>query len=360
MRRSLFLAAAVLAGPVLVLPAAAQPAPARSAASAAPWVLDDIAIRVGGEIITRLEIEEPLRQLRVRLAEQVRGAELEDKLKQAREQHLKRLIEDKLLLLEARDQELEAPDAQVQQQAKQQVDALRAQYGSEAEFKRQLAIEHLTLEDLQTQQETLIREQMLRQRVYQGKLQELGTASEIAEEQLRTYYDAHTDEFRRPARAFVSQVFVGHPDPGLPAKVFAEKDAQARSKIEQAQAELKAGRSFAVVARKYSEHAPTAEKGGEVGWLAKGEVGLPEFDRAVFERLKPGESSGVLDTARGYFLVLVGDRQEGSLTPFEEVKGRIRQLLMAQGSATRIQAWLDELKVKYPVVIEPARAPAGS
>lgn len=360
MKRSLFLVAVVLVCLSGVLPAGAQMAASRSATTAAPWILDDIAVRVGGEIITRMEIEEPLRQLRVRLADQARGAELEAKMKLAREQHLKRLIEDKLLLLEARARELEAPETQVQQQAKQQVDSLRAQYGSDAEFKRQLALEHLTLEDLQAQQETLIREQILRQRLYQLKLQELGTSSEIAEEQLRTYYDTHVEEFRRPARAFVSQIFVGHPDPGLPAKVFAEKDAQARSKIEQARSELKAGRSFAVVARKYSEHAPTAEKGGEIGWLAKGEVGLPEFDREVFERLKPGESSGVLDTARGYFLVLVGDRQEGSLTPFEEVKGRIRQLLMAQGSEKRIQAWLEELKAKYPVVIEPERTPSGS
>jgi parvulin-like peptidyl-prolyl isomerase len=332
-----------------------------SPATAAPTavVLDAIAIRVGSEIVTRVEIEEPLRQLRERLAQQFRGAELEAKMKQARDQHLKRLVEDRLLLLEARAQALEAPDAQVQERVKQQMDALRAQYPTEAEFQKQLAIEHLTVEDLQAQQETMIREQMLRQRLYQMKLQELGTASEISEAQLQKYYADHQEEFRRPARANISQIFVGHPDAGLPAKTFETKDAQARAKIEQARGELKAGRPFAAVARKYSEHAATAEKGGEVGWLAKGEVGLPEFDREVFEKLKPGETSGVLNTARGFFLVRVEDRQEGSLTPFEEVRGRIRQMLMAEGSETRLQAWIDQLKLKYPVVYEGVQAPVA-
>jgi len=120
--------------------------------------------------------------------------------------------------------------------------------------------------------------------------------------------------------------------------------------MEEALAQLRAGKDFAAVALHYSEHRVTAEKGGEVGWLEKGEIGLPEFDREVFEKLRVGQTSGVIGTARGFFIVHLEDRQPGGVIPFDEVKGRIRQKLMNEGSEDRYRAWVESLKQKYPVV----------
>jgi len=330
-------------------PAQSKPAVKSSAPVGAPSVADRIEILVGGEAITTLEIEEPLRQLRERAAKEYRGEELEKRLRLAREQHLKHLIEQKLLLLEAREQKIDISDAQVTERAKKEIDGLRSQFPTEKEFEKQLATEHLTVEDLETQREHLVREQLLQQKLLQTKMQELTTGGDVSDAQLAEYYHKHQDEYKRPVRVRIAQIFVPRPDAGLPADAFEKADRQARGRIQDALGELNAEGKFDVVARKYSEHRATAEKGGEVGWIEQGELGMPEFDKVVFGQLKNGETSHAIATARGYFVVRVEDRQEGGTVPLEEVRGRIRQVLMNEGSDTRYQAWIDSLKQKYKV-----------
>jgi parvulin-like peptidyl-prolyl isomerase len=275
---------------------------------------------------------------------------MESKMTLARAEHLKRLVEDKLLLLEARQQKLEVTDAQVTERAKQEVDTLRSQFASEQDFEKQLAVEHLTRDDLLQQRERLLREQLLRQRLMQGKLQEFSLGAEATDEQLKNYYDQHRDEFKRRARVHLSQIFIARPDPGLSADAFTQQDNHAKRRAEEALLELEHGKSFAAVARAYSEHKVTAEHGGDMGWVEQGEVGMPEFDRVVFDRLKVGERSRIVSTGRGYFIVRVEERQESGFIPFEEVRGRIRQQLANQGSEARYQTWIESLKAKYAVV----------
>ncbi|NTV53053.1 MAG: hypothetical protein HGA76_08590 [Candidatus Firestonebacteria bacterium] len=329
-------------------------APAKSvgktaAPAGAPVVVDRAEIQVGNEIITTLEIEEPLRQLRERASKEFRGEELEKRLRLAREQHLKHLVEQKVLLLEARDQKIDVSDTQVSERAKQEIDGLRSQFSSEKDFEKQLATEHLTVEDLQSQREHLVREQLLQQKLLQSKMQELTTGGDVSDAQLAEYYRKHQDEYKRVARAKIAQIFVAHPDAGLPAAEFEKAERAARARIQEALTELNAGGKFDAAARKYSEHRATAEKGGEVGWIEQGELGMPEFDKAVFGPLKAGETSRIITTGRGFFVVRVEDRQEGGAVPLDEVRGRIRQVLMNEGSDARYQAWIDSLKQKFKV-----------
>jgi parvulin-like peptidyl-prolyl isomerase len=180
-------------------------------------------------------------------------------------------------------------------------------------------------------------------------MQELTTGGDVSDAQLAEYYHKHQDEYKRPVRVRIAQIFVARPDAGLPAAEFEKADRQARAHAQAALAELGDQGKFDVVARKYSEHKATAEKGGEVGWIEQGELGMPEFDKVVFGQLKVGETSRAVATGRGYFIVRVEDRQEGGTVPLEEVRGRIRQVLMNEGSDTRYQAWIESLKQKFKV-----------
>lgn len=329
-------------------PGVSKPAPAPGAQAA---VFDRVEIKVGSEIITTTDLEEPIRQWEEQNGKKLGEAEFREKRRELREQLAKRLIESKLLLLEARAQDVKIQDAMVEEEARKEVDALREQFGSAEKFEKELAREHLTPDELERQREMLVRENLMRQRLMQSKIQELKTNAEISDEQSQKYYQDHPKEFQRPARARVSQIFVARPDTGLKEEVFAEKDRQARQKINSAWNELKQGKDFSAVARSVSEHKPTAEGGGEIGWIESGDTGLPEFEKAVFSDTEVGKFSGVLSTARGYFIVLVEERQPGGVLPLEEVRGRIRQKMMAEGSEKRLQAWVDSLREKYPVTV---------
>ncbi|MBN1594968.1 peptidylprolyl isomerase [candidate division FCPU426 bacterium] len=318
--------------------------------SGAAIALEKIEIRIGNEIVSTSDIEEPMRQYREHFSLQLRGSELEAKMRETREKHIDRLIESKLLLLEAREQKIELQDSLVDEQLDKEIENVRAQFPSHQAFKEQLAKEHLTESEFREKRKGMIRENILRQRLLQSKIQEFKTGAEVSDAQLEAYYEENRKKFTRPVRAEVRQIFVTRPDTEMSNEDFQRAYQEKRQKIRRAQAELKSGKPFTEVARKYSEHKPTAEKGGDIGWLEEGGVGLPEFEKAAFQQVPIGQYSEILETAKGFFIIQVQDKQPGGQMPLEEVRGRIRQEIMAESSEKRYQAWIETLKKKYKII----------
>ncbi|MCD4813176.1 peptidylprolyl isomerase [bacterium] len=315
-----------------------------------PVVFNQVQIRVGNEIVSTVDIEEPLAKYREHFSTQYRGRELEAKMTEARKLHIARMIEGKLLLLEARSQEIEIDDALIEERVDKEIEQLRAQFPSYREFKMQLEKDHLTEADLRKQRMQSTRENLIRQRLLQSKLQEFKTGIEVSDERLKGFYKENISEFSRPDRARISQIFIKRPGKGLASGDFQAQDQVAKRKIQRVLAALKQGDAFASAAQRYSEHKITAEKGGDIGWIEEGDIGFPVFEKTVFKRLKIDQVSGILQTPKGYFVVKLIDKQTGGQMPFEEVRGSIRKKMMAESSDVRYKAWLESLKGKYKVV----------
>lgn len=69
---------------------------------------------------------------------------------------------------------------------------------------------------------------------------------------------------------------------------------------EQALAELRAGRAFDAVAKKYSD-GPFGSRGGNLGWFQKGQM-VPQFDTTAFA-LEPGETSDIVESPHGFHII---------------------------------------------------------
>lgn len=78
--------------------------------------------------------------------------------------------------------------------------------------------------------------------------------------------------------------------------ILVEKHSQALNVLE----ELKAGRDFKGLARKYST-CPSGKRGGDLGFFGRGRM-VKEFERAAFA-LKVGEVSGPVKTQFGYHVI---------------------------------------------------------
>ncbi len=75
----------------------------------------------------------------------------------------------------------------------------------------------------------------------------------------------------------------------------------------------KKGEDFAALAKQYSEDTKSRDSGGELGWLAKGQLvvdnnALPEFDDAAFAA-KKGDIVGPVKTAIGFEIIKVEDKK---------------------------------------------------
>ncbi|MFQ5905569.1 MAG: peptidylprolyl isomerase [bacterium] len=127
---------------------------------------------------------------------------------------------------------------------------------------------------------------------------------ELTEEEARRYYAKNAESFRMPVTAKLSYVH-------FPTAPTTTDSVLARQEIDEAYDELKAGAAFDNLARQVSQDRPTADKGGLVGWIRRGEVVKP-FEDAAFS-LRSGQISKPLLSKFGWHIVKVNSRRPDSV-----------------------------------------------
>lgn len=130
----------------------------------------------------------------------------------------------------------------------------------------------------------------------------------------------------------------------LEAKYSVEMDAQAKTRINEALAKVKAGGDFGALAKEYSDDPGSGPNGGELGFFGPGMM-VPEFEKAAFAT-PVGQISGVVKTQFGYHIIKVEE--------VKKVKGKVSEVRAAHilVSASKPDSILDaDLKaakvVKY-------------
>jgi peptidyl-prolyl cis-trans isomerase SurA len=159
------------------------------------------------------------------------------------------------------------------------------------------------------------------------------------------YYLVKLLEVRRGQRLVVTQTRARH------ILIRPDKDRTedaVRTRLEQLRRRILSGEGFAELARANSADAPSAARGGDLGWINPGDV-APEFER-VASTLAPGEVSQPFRTPYGWHIVQVVDRRQHDST--EEIRrARARDYVRKRKVEEETQAWLrrlrDEAFVEY-------------
>lgn len=103
-------------------------------------ILEGIVAVVDDEVITRHDLEEYLAPVYFQCQSQYQGEELQTKLKQLQKEGLRQLIEEKLLLSEARKRKITAEEKEIQQRMQQ----VKLKFPSEEEFYKTLSEQNIT------------------------------------------------------------------------------------------------------------------------------------------------------------------------------------------------------------------------
>ena len=148
------------------------------------------------------------------------------------------------------------------------------------------------------------------------------------EEQERTYKDVGKQAkvrqimFRRqqPAAAAGDAVGESETDPGeVAAREASEK--------------LAAGADFATLAREVSQDERSKRKGGDLGWKSVESPGLGATELAdALKTLEPGQTSDVIATRHGFFILKVEGEREGDLS-FADVKRELAERMAPESYA---------------------------
>ncbi|MDD3519056.1 MAG: SurA N-terminal domain-containing protein [Chromatiales bacterium] len=153
----------------------------------------------------------------------------------------------------------------------------------------------------------------------------------VDEDEVRRYFDDHADRYATPEERRVSIILarVGH-DAG------AADERAARERIEALATRIQAGEDFAVVAREGSDDELSRTNGGDIGFIARGDMD-PALDAVVFT-LPVGTASVPLRTAQGFQLAQVTEIKPAVGKPYDEVRAQVEAELRSQAAERRFLA----------------------
>lgn len=105
------------------------------------------------------------------------------------------------------------------------------------------------------------------------------------------------------------------------------EQAAAKVRIDSIYTALKGGADFAELAKKVSQDPGTAQEGGMLPWLSKGQL-LKEFEEVALA-MQPGEMSKPVLSPVGYHIILMSERKQ--FEPYEYHRESIYQYLEQRG-----------------------------
>jgi len=165
----------------------------------------------------------------------------------------------------------------------------------------------------------------------------VGAKIKITDEDLRGRYRELEQRANR-----VSKVLLAHILVAIPEHATEQQRDAATTKANAALARIRAGESFAEVAKGVSDDATTKNTGGDLGWVASGTIPA-QWENVVFAMAK-GDVRGPVLGAAGLELFYAGDVQREALPPFESMKKQLSEELENQQLAKLRTAWIDGLR----------------
>ena len=185
--------------------------------------------------------------------------------------------------------------------------------------------------DMETYRKRM-KEQMMTQRVSGMEI----SAAQVTDAEAKKHYDKNRDAYITQSRVRASHIIL-----------LASKEADpvyyedAKNRILEIQKEIEGGLDFAEAAKLYSQDG-SAQKGGDLGWFGRGKM-IPEFENVAFSA-KVGEVAGPVETAFGFHLIMVTEKEEPKPIPFEDVEQRIKGGLEREAFGKKRDTWLERLR----------------
>ena len=206
---------------------------------------------------------------------------------------------------------------------------------------------------------------------------------DVADADVKSYYDEHPDEFMSPENVDFAYVEVSVAELAktvdtdvseakIEARYEADKAAfkggeqrrpehillqitpqrdekAARAQLLDVKRRVAAGESFEAIAKTMSEDAGSAPSGGDLGWVSKGAL-VPEFERATWA-LEPGQISDPVTTQFGVHLIKLVDVRTDAYPPLEQKRASIVESLRRAAAEETYPSkvhQLDELAFESP------------
>jgi len=302
-------------------------------------IIEQVLVKVNGEMISKTEFEsKQVAELRNRPELAKAGPtspELQKAIAEITPDLILSSVDDLLLIQRGRENGWALGDAQFAQM----VDSIKKSNNieDEARFQEALKQEGVTMADLRRNMERM----ML---ISQVQRVEIMDKISINDEEARTYYTQHRDDFTSATEITLREILLDVPTSDRGVNV-AQDDA-VRARTEELRKRLVAGEPFARLAGEYSV-ASSKANGGLIGPL-KSEDLTPSL-RDMFDKMQVGDITSVLRTQRGYQILKLESRSESKIRSFEDSRGDIANKIGEMKMRAERDKYLDKLRAQATI-----------
>lgn len=268
---------------------------------------DRIVAVVNNEVITQKDMDAFTTFTRIQLSQKLSGQGLEDKLASMKKDLLQRLIEDRLILQEARKSEVKVDEGRV----KAKMAEVRKRYESEREFNEALVQQGLSAGDV----ESRIKDQMMMYSLIDAKIR---SKIQVKPAEITAYFQENKQDMVTPERREV-------------ASLSADTEKAARELADQ----LRQGKTMEALA---------AERDLKVNSFTSSPGELKkEADEAIFG-LKQGDVSDPVNVNGAYYVFTLTRILPSESRSLTDVQDQIYDVLFEKKMQEAVTAWLDDVR----------------
>ncbi len=258
----------------------------------------------------------------------------EKRFSEIREQILNQLIDEELLVQEAKRRGIKV----TRDELNRQINLMKSRYPDQKIFEQELS---------KTGQSYKQWVEKVKRRLLIRKLWQVAVTQQVhvTDRDVYAYYLKNKKKFYIPDRLHLAHILIAV-EPGAMEAGWKKGLDKANNLYRQ----LSRGADFASMARRYSADSTSAKQGGDLGWRHVGQL-LPALD-TVAKTLKVGQISKPVRTIYGYHILKLIAKEPGRQLSFEEIdKNSLKKRLQKKEVDKLGQELLRQLRAKASIRI---------
>ena len=254
--------------------------------ASAQQLVDGVAAIVGQEIILNSEVDQYVQNYV--LQNKINVTSNPEEYERIKKQVLESLVEQKILLTKADEDTITVTDREVDRYLEEQIRTLISRAGSESALESAFQSPMKKIRrDLRSETENRLKIETLRRKKF--------AEVKVSRREVEEFYEMYQDSLP----VLKETVDISHILKQIKSGE-SSRDA-ALTKIGEIKDKVDAGEDFAELAQNYSEDPATSVRGGDLGFIKRGDL-VTEFEEVAFN-LEPGDISGIVETQFGFHII---------------------------------------------------------
>jgi peptidyl-prolyl cis-trans isomerase SurA len=310
-------------------------------------IVEEIAVKVNGDIITQGDLLERERLVRqgIQQQEHLTGPALDAAVAQQTKDMLETMIDERLLVQKAKELDVKVDPEVTRRMAELQLESGLSDPDKFHEWVREQT--GMTFEDFkQHTTDSYLTNQLVRS--------EISSHIVVPEEDARKYYEDHKAEFVKKDQVYLSQLEI------VTQGKTAEQVAAAEKKAQDLVARARRGDKFSDLVRGNSDDPETSRTGGQLPPMEKGMLRKEVEDIVFNPKNAKGYVTDPIKVDGGILILRIEDRTEAGQASFDEAKEQIQEHLAGPKMQPKLREYLNRLRLSAFLEIKDGYVDSGA